>query len=120
MKLVLMLLIGLSLLAPAAFGELSLADVEKIRAIVAESETRLRAEIAASEKRMCEYVSQEIKIVSQEIEVVNVTIAEMDKRLGQIFILVMGIGCFYCCCYRRAPNNRRDAAKTPKCTGREN
>ena len=101
MKVVLILIIGLLLLSADAFGELSLSDIEKIRAIVKESDTLLRAEIAASEKRMREYVSQEIKIVSQEIKIVsqeikavNTTIAEMDKRLSQIFVLVIALVAF--------------------------
>lgn len=105
MKLVLILVLGLLLLGAPAFGELSLTDVEKIRTIVKESETRLRVEItaadtllreeiAASEKRMREYISQEVKIVSQDIKTVNITIAEMDKRLGQIFVLVMALVAF--------------------------
>ena len=49
------------------FGELTPADLEQIRSIVKE-------EGAASEKRMKEYVSQEIGTV-------NVKIEEMDKRL---------------------------------------
>ena len=41
-------------------------------------------EITASEKRMKEYVSQEIKTV-------NVKIGEMDKRLNQTFWLVIAL-----------------------------
>lgn len=105
MKVVLVLSIGFLLFSTPTFGELSVADVEKIQAIVKESDTMLREEIAASEKRMREYVSQEIRLVSQEIRVtnttitqeikiVNATIAEMDKRLSQIFMLVIALVAF--------------------------
>ena len=46
MKRNLFFLIGLWCLSLAAFGELSVRDLEKIRGIVKESEDRLRAEIA--------------------------------------------------------------------------
>ena len=46
MKVGLGLLIGLFLISTAAFGALSVDDLEKIREIVKESEDRLRAEIA--------------------------------------------------------------------------
>lgn len=55
--------------------------------MIKESEQELKAEIAASEKRTKEYVSQEIRTV-------NVKIAETDKRLSQIFwwvIALMGL-----------------------------
>ena len=45
MKSGLFFMIGL-LVSASAFGELSVADLDKIRGIVAESETRLRAEMA--------------------------------------------------------------------------
>ena len=51
MKFGLIFLIGLWCLSLAAFGELSVDDLEKIRGIVKESEDRLRAENAASEAR---------------------------------------------------------------------
>ena len=51
MKFGLIFLIGLWCLSLAAFGELSVDDLEKIRGIVKESEDRLRAENAASETR---------------------------------------------------------------------
>lgn len=98
MKVILVLSIGLLLFSTPVFGELSIADIEKIRAIVKESDTLLREEIAASEKRMREYISQEIRVINttitQEIQAVNTTIAEMDKRLSQIFVLVIALVAF--------------------------
>ena len=51
MKFGIFLIIGLWCLSLAAFGELSVDDLDKIRDIVKESEDRLRAENAASEAR---------------------------------------------------------------------
>ena len=51
MKFGIFFLIGLWCLSLAAFGELSVDDLDKIRDIVKESEDRLRAENAASETR---------------------------------------------------------------------
>ena len=51
MKFGIFFLIGLWCLSLAAFGELSVDDLDKIRNIVKESEDRLRAENAASETR---------------------------------------------------------------------
>ena len=51
MKFSIFFLIGLWCLSLAAFGELSVDDLDKIRDIVKESEDRLRAENAASEAR---------------------------------------------------------------------
>ena len=51
MKFSIFFVIGLWCLSLAAFGELSVDDLDKIRDIVKESEDRLRAENAASETR---------------------------------------------------------------------
>ncbi len=51
MKFGIFFLIGLWCLSLAAFGELSVDDLDKIRDIVKESEDRLRAENVASEAR---------------------------------------------------------------------
>ena len=51
MKFGIFFVIGLWCLSLAAFGELSVDDLDKIRDIVKESEDRLRAENAASEAR---------------------------------------------------------------------
>ena len=52
MKFGILFVIGLWCLSLAAFGELSVDDVEKIRGIFKESEERLRAELIAMEKRL--------------------------------------------------------------------
>jgi hypothetical protein len=102
MKLILILSAGLLLFTVPAFSELTVEDLEKIRLIVkeevtesekdlkaeivavkeegAKSETRLKEEIVVSEKRMKEYI--------------NVKISEMDKRLNNIFTVVLGLGTF--------------------------
>lgn len=68
-----------------AKSELSQADIEKIRTVLKEDiRVIVNEEITASEKRMKEYVSQEIKTV-------NVKIGEMDKRLNQTFWLVIAL-----------------------------
>ncbi len=87
MKTILALSILFSAIALPALGELTVQDLDKIRSIIKESEQELKAEIAASEQRTKEYVSQEIRTV-------NVKIAETDKRLSQIFwwvIALMGL-----------------------------
>ena len=52
MKFGILFVIGLWCLSLAAFGELSVDDLDKIRDIVKESEDRLRAEIVAVEERL--------------------------------------------------------------------
>ncbi len=52
MKFGIFFLVGLWCLSLAAFGELSVDDLDKIRDIVKESEDRLRAEIVAVEERL--------------------------------------------------------------------
>ena len=81
MKLITMLLAMLLCFTASAFSELTPADIDKIRLIVKEE---VEAAVAASETRMKHHISTEIKAV-------NITIAEMDKRLNQIFTLVMGL-----------------------------
>ena len=88
MKLIMTLIAALLLFTTPAFSELTEADIDKIRLIVkAEveaSETRMKKYVEASETRMKDHISTEIKAV-------NITIAEMDKRLNQIFAMVMGL-----------------------------
>ena len=64
-----------------ALGELTDADLDKIRLIVKEE---IKKEISSSETRMKEHISQ-------KIETVNVKISETDKRLNQIFWLVIAL-----------------------------
>ena len=67
-------ILGLLLLSPAVFGELTKEDV---RAIVKE-------EITASETRMREYIDLKLQATNTKIE-------ELDKRLGNIFALVIAL-----------------------------
>ena len=80
-KSILLSSILLCLIALPVHAELSDADLDKIRLIVKEE---LKSEITASETRMKEYISQEIKTV-------NVKISETDKRLSQIFWAVIAL-----------------------------
>ena len=109
MKLILILSAGLLLFTVPAFSELTVEDLEKIRSIVkeevdpvkeeiAKSETRLKAEIVAvkeegakSETRL----KEEIVVSEKRMkEYINVKISEMDKRLNNIFTVVLGLGTF--------------------------
>ena len=75
----------LLLITTPAKSELSQTDIEKIRTVLKEDiRVIVNEEITASEKRMKEYVSQQIKTV-------NVKIGEMDKRLNQTFWLVIAL-----------------------------
>ena len=81
MKNILALSILLCALAMPAMGELTDADLDKIRLIVKEE---VKSEITASEKRMKEYISQEIKTVNAKIE-------GNDEQLSQLFWLVIAL-----------------------------
>ena len=85
MRLIMIFSVVFLLITTPAKSELSQADIERIRTVLKE-DIRLivNEEITASEKRMKEYVSQEIKTV-------NVKIGEMDKRLNQTFWLVIAL-----------------------------
>ena len=93
MKSGLFFMIGL-LVSASAFGELSVADLDKIRGIVTESETRLRAEIAAVEKRL----RAEIEILRAENAAsetrlrAEATASEgrTSKQLDRNFVLLVG------------------------------
>ena len=84
MKVMTILLAGVLLVSPQIFADLSVSDLDKIREIVKESETRMK-----------EYISG-------EIEQINTKITEMDKRLtnsinavdtqvGRNYNLVLGL-----------------------------
>ena len=66
------------LFSPSAFGELSAQDFEKLNGMFKESEARLRAEIAASEKRTREFVTQEIAKLTARMD-------ERDRRIAAEF-----------------------------------
>ena len=67
MRFITILMVGFLLLTSPAFSELTLQDLDKIRAIV-------KSEVNASEAKTKEYISQEIKTV-------HIKIDELDKRL---------------------------------------
>ena len=81
MKFILTLITMLLLFAAPAFSDITDADIYRIRLVVKEE---VETAIEASEKRMKEYVSQ-------KIDNVNTKISEMDKRLNQVFLTVLGI-----------------------------
>ena len=98
MKSIMILSIVLLLLTVPTFGELTTADIEKIYSIVKAEGTDVKQQVAASETRMKEYVAaSETRMkdhISERIQTVNVTIAEMNKRLDQIFTLVITLVAF--------------------------
>ena len=81
MKSLLALSILLCVIALPVFAELTKADLNKIRLIVKDE---VKSEISASEKRMKEHISQEIKTVNAKIE-------GNDDRLSQIFWVVIAL-----------------------------
>lgn len=81
MKLILTLITMLLLFTAPAFSDITDTDINRIRLVVKEE---VETAIEASEKRMKEYVSQ-------KIDNVNTKISEMDKRLNQVFLTVLGI-----------------------------
>ena len=81
MKSLLALSILLCVIALPTFAELTEADLNKIRLIVKDE---VKSEISASEKRMKEHISQEIKTVNAKIE-------GNDDRLSQIFWVVIAL-----------------------------
>ena len=81
MKTILVLLILFSAIALPALGELTDADLDKIRLIV---KAEVKREITASEKRMKEHIFQEIKTVNAKIE-------QNDKQLSLIFWLIIAL-----------------------------
>lgn len=77
------LIVGLLFFNLSAYSQLRDADLNKIRLVVKEE---VEKAIETSEKRMKEYVTQEI---AKEIRPVNASITEMGKRLDNIFTLVI-------------------------------
>ena len=77
MKLILIAATAFLIFTAPVFSELTAGDLEKIRSIV-------KDEVTSSEKQIKGYIDQ-------KIETVNVKISEMDKRLNQIFWLVIAL-----------------------------
>ena len=88
MKTILLLSILFSAIAFPALGELTDADIDKIRLIVNESEKRLRqeiqTEIANSEQRLKEYVDLKIEGVNKQFESINARFASIDTQFASI------------------------------------
>lgn len=88
MKTILLLSVLFSAIAFPAFGELTDADIDKIRLIVNESEKRLKqelqAEIASSEQRLKEYVDLKIDGVNKQFGSINARFASIDKQFEGI------------------------------------
>ena len=78
MKLITVLIMVLLLFGTPVFGELTQADIDKIRLIIKEE---VEAAVTKSEERMKIYVSQEIDKVNTRISEMNTRISEMDARL---------------------------------------
>ena len=96
--LTLSILFSVSIALPV-FGELTDADLNRIRLIVKEE---VKSEITASEKRMKEYISQvksEItasekrtkEYISQETKTVNAKIDGQEKQLSRNFWLIVAL-----------------------------
>ena len=104
MKLGLLFILGLLLINTAVFGEISLEEFKKIRAIVKESTTevltelaavekRLKAEIIASEKRLkAEIIASEKRsseFTAQETAKTGISINAVKAQLNWNFLLVL-------------------------------
>ena len=106
MKLGMLFILGLLLVNTAALGEISLEEFEKIRAIVKESTTELRTEIAAVEKRLKaeilaakEQLSKDIvaseerskEFTAQETAKTGISINAVKEQLNWNFLLVLAL-----------------------------
>ena len=100
MKIVgLLFLCGLLFLSIPTFGEISVDEFEKIRTIVkeevGESETRLRAEIAASEKRTMTHTTQEVAKLTVRMDETDkrrdTQFASVDRDFGYVFMLFVAL-----------------------------
>lgn len=106
MKLGMLFILGLLLVNPAAFGEISLEEFEKIRAIVKESTTEVLTELAAVEKRLkAEIVASEEQLskdivaseersnefTAQETAKTGISINAVKEQLNWNFLLVLAL-----------------------------
>ena len=106
----LFLMCGLLFLGSLTFGEISVDEFEKIRAIVKEevgesetrlsteivaSEKRLRAEIAASEKRAITHTTQEVAKLTVRMDETDkrrdTQFASVDRDFGYVFMLFVAL-----------------------------
>lgn len=88
MKTTLWLSILFSAIAFPALGELTDADIDKIRLIVNESEKRLKqeiqTEIANSEQRLKEYVDLKIEGVNKQFASIDTRFTSIDKQFVSV------------------------------------
>ena len=85
-------------LGPSSFSEISVEEFEKIRTIVKEevsaSEARLRAEIAAAEKRAMAHATQEAEKITVRMDVTDrqreAQFNSVDKNFGYLYMLFRG------------------------------
>lgn len=95
MKLGILFILVLSLFHTAAFGDMSVTDLEKIRDITKESETRVRAELTAVEKRLKEEIVASEKrskeFTSHETAKVGISVNSVKEQLNWNFLLVLAL-----------------------------
>ena len=95
MKTILSLSILFCVIALPALGELTDADLNKIRLIVNKSEKRLKqeiqAEIASSEQRLKEYVNLKIEGVDKQFVGVDDQFAGVNKQITHGINIVYGL-----------------------------
>ena len=85
MRTIFALLILFSAIALPALGELTDADLDKIRLIVREEvKAEIKAEITASEARMKEYIDLKLDNVSTEFKRVDSQIKTNNSEIGAI------------------------------------
>lgn len=120
MKLGILFILALSLFHTAAFGDMSVTDLEKIRDITKESETRVRAELTAVEKRLKEEIvaseERSKEFTSHETAKVGISVNAVKEQLNWNFLLVLAlIGLFGVILGRpylqQRKNEREQAAK---------
>ena len=94
MKMVVVLLAALLLVSSQVSAELSVSDLDKIREIVKESETRMKENMTDSETRIKEYVTSEIENMNTKIEEMDrrltSEIKAVDTQVGRNFYLILG------------------------------
>ena len=85
MKTILVLSMLFCAIALPALGELTDADLDKIRLIVKEE---VQTEVTASEKRTREYIDLKIDALDQKL---NARIDGLDKRMDNMWRLMIGL-----------------------------
>ena len=92
MKTILVLSILVCSIALPALGELTDADLDKIRLIVKEE---VKTEIAASEKRTREYIDVKVEGLNQRIDDVNKNLNDeidnVNKNFDRVWLLIIAL-----------------------------